>query len=38
MKAIYSFHTNEGFELSKDRNIGLLDNSWIILRQLWKDF
>jgi len=33
MKAIYSFHANKGFELDKDRDIGLLDNFRIILRQ-----
>jgi len=31
MKAINSFHTNIGFDLDKDRDIGLLDNFWIIL-------
>ena len=30
MKAIYSFHENKGFELNKDRDIRLSDNSWII--------
>jgi len=33
IKAIYSFHTSKGFELNKDRDIGLLNNSQIIVRQ-----
>jgi len=33
MKAIYSFHTNKGFGLNKNKDIGLLDNSWTILKQ-----
>ena len=31
IKAIYSSHMNETFGLNKDRDIGLLDNSWTIL-------
>jgi len=33
MKAINSFHVNKGFGSDKNRDIGLLDNSQIILRQ-----
>ena len=33
IKAIYSFCMNVSSGLNKDRDIGLLDNSWIILRQ-----
>jgi len=32
MKAIYSFCMNKTFGLNKNRDIGLSDNSWIILR------
>jgi len=32
MKAVYSFHANKDFGLNKDKDIGLLDNSQIILR------
>ena len=31
MKAIYSFYTNKDFKLSKNRDIGLLDNSQTII-------
>jgi len=33
IKVIYSFHTDISLKQNKDRDIGLLDNSWIILRQ-----
>jgi len=33
MKDIYSFHTNKGFGLNKDRDIELLDNFETILKQ-----